>query len=141
MMKSMSEPWDLSMHPATSQAVTNHVRVEVESQYAAEHSHPGMWRFFYTVRITNEGGDRVQLLNRHWIISDASGQTQHVRGEGVVGEQPALGPGESFQYTSWCELRTPDGVMRGTYDMVDSNGTHFDAEIAPFALHGPYTVH
>ena len=93
------------------------------------------------MRITNEGDDRVQLLSRHWIITDATGHTEEVRGPGVVGAQPVLQPGESFQYTSSCELNTSTGVMRGTYQMVTGNGAHFDVEIAPFALHEPYTVH
>jgi ApaG protein len=83
----------------------------------------------------------VQLLSRHWIITDAASHTEEVRGPGVVGEQPVLAPGESFQYTSGCPLKTSTGVMRGTYQMVTGNGAHFDVEIAPFALHEPYTVH
>jgi ApaG protein len=131
------------MHARTSEAVTNHVRVEVESQFAPEHSQPfqNQWFFYYTVRITNEGDDTVQLLSRHWIIVDANGQTEEVRGPGVVGEQPVLGPGESFQYTSGCPLKTSTGVMHGAYQMVAGDGKHFDVEIAPFALHEPYTVH
>ena len=137
----MPEPEPL--HTPTSEAVTNNVRVEVESQYSPERSQPfqSRWFFHYTVRITNEGDETVQLLTRHWIISDAAGQTDEVKGEGVVGEQPVLRPGESFQYTSGCPLKTSTGVMRGTYQMVTEDGDHFDAEIAPFALHEPYTVH
>ena len=127
----------------SSEAVTNNVRVEVESQYAPEHSQPfqSQWFFYYTVRITNEGAKTVQLLSRHWIIIDASGQIEEVRGSGVVGEQPVLTTGESFQYTSGCPLKTSTGVMRGTYQMVTEDGDRFDVEIAPFALHEPYTVH
>ena len=119
------------------------MRVEVESQYAPEHSQPGQheWFFHYTIRISNEGVETVQLLTRHWIISDAMGHTEEVKGEGVIGEQPVLRPGESFQYTSGCNLKTPTGVMRGTYQMVTDDGDRFDVEIAPFALHEPYTVH
>ena len=119
------------------------MRVEVESQYAPEHSQPfqNEWFFHYTVRISNEGEDTVQLLTRHWIIADASGHTEEVKGAGVVGEQPVLRPGESFQYTSGCPLKTSSGVMRGTYQMVTEDGDHFDIEIAPFALHEPYTTH
>jgi ApaG protein len=132
-----------ALHASTSEAVTNNVRVEVESQYALEHSQPfqNQWFFHYTVRITNEGDDTVQLLSRHWIITNAAGHTDEVRGSGVVGEQPVLHPGESFQYTSGCPLKTPSGVMRGTYQMVTADGDHFDVEIAPFALHEPYTIH
>jgi ApaG protein len=127
----------------TSEAVTNNVRVEVESQYSAERSQPfqSRWFFHYTVRITNEGDETVQLLSRHWIATDANGQVQEVKGPGVVGEQPLLRPGESFQYTSGWPLKTSAGVLRGTYQMVSEGGTHFDAEIAPFALKEPYTVH
>jgi ApaG protein len=129
--------------PSTSEAVTNNVRVEVESQYAPEHSQPfqNHWFFYYTIRITNEGDETVQLLSRHWIATDACGHPEEVKGPGVVGEQPVLAPGESFQYTSGWPLKTPNGVLRGTYQMVDEDGSHFDVEIAPFALREPYTVH
>ena len=131
------------MHAASSEAVTNNVRVEVDSQYAPEHSRPfqNQWFFHYTVRITNEGDEPVQLISRHWMITDATGHTREVKGPGVVGEQPVLAPGESFNYTSGCDLTTSSGVMRGTYQMVDDDGAYFDVEIAPFALHEPYTVH
>jgi ApaG protein len=132
------------LHASSSIAVTNNVRVEVESRYAPEQSEPRQfsWIFHYTIRITNEGQGRVQLLSRHWIITDAGGHVEEVRGPGVVGEQPVLAPGESFQYTSGCPLKTSTGVMRGTYQMVVTDGgKRFDVEIAPFALHEPYTVH
>jgi len=135
---------DQTLHASTSEAVTNNVRVEVESQYAPEHSQPfqNQWFFYYTIRITNEGSEAVQLLSRHWIITDANGHIEEVRGPGVVGEQPVLAPGETFQYTSGCPLSTSAGVMHGTYQMVVAeSGDHFDVEIAPFALHEPYTVH
>lgn len=135
---------DQPLHASTSEAVTNSVRVEVESQYAPEHSQPfqNQWFFYYTVRITNESNETVQLLSRHWIITDANGHMEEVSGPGVVGEQPLLAPGESFQYTSGCPLKTSTGVMHGTYQMVvTEGGDHFDIEIAPFALHEPYTVH
>ena len=143
MIEFMTEAKDQPLHASTSEALTNNVRVEVESQYAPEHSQPfqSQWFFYYTVRITNEGGKTVQLLSRHWIITDASGQIEEVRGSGVVGEQPVLTTGESFQYTSGCPLKTSTGVMRGTYQMVTEDGDRFDVEIAPFALHEPYTVH
>ena len=132
-----------ALHASTSEAVTNNVRVEVESQYASEQSQPfqSHWFFHYTVRITNEGEETVQLISRHWIIADATGHTEEVKGPGVVGEQPVLAPGESFQYTSGCPLKTSSGLMRGTYQMVTEDGDHFDIEIAPFALHEPYTIH
>ena len=134
---------DQPLHANTSEAVTNSVRVEVDSQYAPEHSHPfhHKWFFHYTVRISNEGADTVQLLTRHWVITDATGHTEEVKDKGVVGKQPVLKPGESFEYTSGCPLGTPTGVMHGSYQMVTEEGDSFDVEIAPFALHEPYTVH
>ena len=135
---------NLGSAPApVSEAVTNNIRVEVMSRYSAENSRQvqGAWVFQYTVRITNQGSDTVQLLSRHWIITDALEHTEEVNGPGVVGEQPVLAPGESFQYSSWCPLTTPVGVMCGTYRMVRTNGEQFDVEIAPFALKARYTVH
>jgi ApaG protein len=139
----MMSEFKQSMHANVSEAVTNNVRVEVESLYAPEHSQPfqNQWFFHYTVRITNEGESTVQLLSRHWIITDATGHIEEVKGPGVVGEQPVLQPGETFQYTSGIPLRTNAGVMHGTYQMVDEDSRHFDVEIAAFALHEPYTVH
>lgn len=126
-----------------SEAVTNSIRVEVIAQHSAQHSRPseGEWVFQYTVRITNTGTDIVQLLSRHWIITDAADHVEEVRGPGVVGAQPVLTPGESFKYSSWCPLKTPTGIMRGTYQMANSEGERFDVEIAPFALRARYTVH
>jgi ApaG protein len=134
---------DGSEAPSTSEAVTNNVRVEVESQYRSDQSQPfqDRWVFQYTIRITNEGHETVQLLTRHWIITDASDHIEEVQGKGVVGEQPILAPGESFEYSSWCPLKTAAGVMRGTYQMVSESGTQFDVEIAPFALKAQYTIH
>jgi ApaG protein len=124
-------------------AVTRQIEVTVEPAFMPERSVPDRGQFFwsYTIAITNNGGETVQLRTRHWIITDATGHIQEVKGPGVVGEQPTLGPGESFQYTSGCPLPTSTGVMRGTYQMVTEDGDHFDVEIAPFALHEPYTVH
>ena len=126
-----------------SEAVTNGVRVEVLSRHAPENSRPhqGEWVFQYTVRITNQGTETVQLISRHWIITDALDHVEEVRGPGVVGEQPVLAPGESFKYSSWCPLKTPTGMMHGTYQMLREDGTQFDIEIAPFALRARYTVH
>src|ERR1700688_2205382 len=124
-----------------SDAVTDGIRVEVIAQHSPESKHPTHeWVFRYTVRITNQGTDTVQLLSRHWIITDALEHTEEVKGPGVVGEQPVLAPGESFKYSSWCPLKTPMGTMRGTYQMVRAGGNHFDIEIAAFALRAPYTV-
>lgn len=139
----MPEFKDQPLHAPVSEAVTNSVRVEVESKYAAEHSQPFLhhWCFHYTIQITNEGDETVQLISRHWLITDATGRTEEVRGPGVVGEQPILVPGDSFQYTSGCSINTSSGVMRGTYQMIGEDGRAFEVEIAPFALHEPYVVH
>jgi ApaG protein len=125
-----------------SEAVTNSIRVEVMSQYSPDNSRPlqDVWVFEYTVRITNQGTDTVQLLSRHWIITDALDHIEEVKGPGVIGEQPVLAPGESFKYSSWCPLKTPTGVMRGTYQMIRAGGSGFDIEIAPFALKARYQV-
>jgi len=127
----------------TSEAVTRGVRVRVRSQYDPTRSQPlrRQWFFLYTVEIVNEGDETVQLLTRHWIITDGNGEVQEVRGPGVVGRQPILAPGESFEYTSGCPLPTPFGTMRGSYQMITARGERFDAEIAEFALSEPYTVH
>jgi ApaG protein len=126
-----------------SEAVTNGVRVRVVSRFAPEHSRPQQqrWFFLYTITIENGGDRTVQLMNRHWIIEDADGKVKEVRGAGVVGQQPVLAPGQSFEYTSGCPLSTPFGSMRGTYQMVAEDGAEFDAVIAPFTLSEPYTVH
>jgi len=126
-----------------SDAVTRDIRVEVVSRHAPENSRPqqGEWVFEYTVRITNQGTETVQLLNRHWIITDAVDHTAEVKGPGVVGQQPVLAPGESFKYSSWCPLKTPTGTMHGSYQMVRADGSQFDVEIAPFGLKAKYTVH
>ena len=125
-----------------SEAVTNHIRVEVLSQYSAENSKPleDQWIFQYTVRITNQGTDTVQLLSRHWIITDALDHVEEVKGPGVIGEQPVLAPGASYKYSSWCPLKTPTGLMRGTYQMAGKGGKLFDIEIAPFGLRAKYRV-
>ena len=127
----------------TSEAVTRGIRVHVESEYAPDRSDPARneWFFLYTIRITNEGSEVVQLLTRHWIITDGTGHVEEVRGPGVVGKQPVLRPGESFEYTSGCPLSTPFGLMEGTYQMTTEAGERFDAKIAPFTLSEPYTVH
>jgi ApaG protein len=126
-----------------SEAVTNGVRVEVLSRHSTENSRPhqGEWVFQYTVRITNQGTDTVQLISRHWIITDALDHVEEVKGPGVIGEQPVLAPGESFKYSSWCPLKTPTGMMHGTYQMMREDGSQFDIEIAPFALRARYSVH
>ena len=126
----------------TSDTVTQGVRVQVMAQYSPEQSQPlqNQWFFLYTVQVSNEGTETVQLISRHWIITDADHQVKEVRGPGVVGKQPVLDPGESFQYTSGCPLSTPFGSMRGTYQMLKRDGVRFDVDIGPFALTEPYTV-
>jgi len=101
----------------------------------------GEWVFQYTVRITNQGKASVQLMSRHWVITDEAGRVEEVNGPGVVGKQPVLGPSESFKYSSWCPLKTATGQMHGTYEMARTDGSRFDVEIAPFALRASYTVH
>ena len=128
---------------ADSEAVTDGVRVSVRVQYSEEHSDPaaGRWFFLYTIEIRNEGEQRVQLQSRSWLIIDAMGRTEEVQGSGVVGKQPVLEPGQSFEYTSGCPLPTPYGSMSGTYQMVRADGTSFDAEIAPFQMQQPNALH
>lgn len=125
-----------------SEATTRGVRVRVRARHVPEQSDParGEWLFAYTVVITNDGEETVQLLHRHWFITDANGETNEVRGPGVVGAQPVLKRGESFEYTSACPLKTPFGMMQGTYLMELESGGQFNAEIAPFKLHIPYAV-
>jgi ApaG protein len=125
-----------------STATTRGIRVDVSSEYLPERSSIAerQWAFAYTVRIANEGTRTAQLVSRHWIITDANGLVQEVRGAGVVGAQPKLGPGEEFEYTSWCMLNTPSGLMHGTYQMVAEDGSKFDAEIAPFNLGLPTSL-
>lgn len=125
-----------------SRAITNGIRVTVKSQYIPDRSAPRERRyaFSYTVTIRNEGTESAQLLSRHWIIVDNEGGQQEVKGEGVVGVQPMLRQGESFEYTSWCVIPTASGSMRGTYQMVANSGKRFEAEIAPFRLGLPNTL-
>jgi len=125
-----------------SEAVTRGVRVRVQAEYVPERSAPdeGQWFFVYTIQISNEGNEPVQLVSRHWVITDAEDRVREVKGPGVVGQQPTLPPGESFEYTSACPLETPFGMMQGTYQMVTGSGGRFDAEIAPFTLAEPSAV-
>jgi ApaG protein len=119
------------------------IRVGVETSYLPEQSSPDSDRFAfaYTITIRNEGGVAAKLLNRHWVITDANGKVQEVRGEGVVGEQPYLRPGEGFQYTSGTLLDTPVGSMEGEYEMEDDTGKRFLAPIPAFSLSAPRTLH
>ncbi len=126
----------------TSVAITDGVRVSVTSQYQADQSDASAKRyvFAYTVRIANESRSPIQLKTRHWIITDASGKIEEVQGLGVVGRQPMLRPGESFQYTSGAVLQTQRGIMHGSYQMEREDGNAIDVEIAPFSLELPYTL-
>lgn len=125
-----------------STAHTNGILVTVRTQYIPERSSLSgrQFAFAYTVQISNQGEVTTRLESRHWIITDAQGHVEEVRGPGVVGVQPRLRPGESFEYTSWCVLATPSGEMRGTYQMVTDAGQEFDADIAPFRLNLPQTL-
>jgi ApaG protein len=118
---------------------TRSIQIDVEPFYLAEQSEPDKerWVFGYRVRIENHGTETVQLLTRHWRITDGLGRVVEVRGEGVVGEQPLLEPGESFQYTSGTPLPTPTGIMAGSYQMVSGTGERFDVEIPAFSLDAP----
>ncbi|WP_455209933.1 Co2+/Mg2+ efflux protein ApaG [Kaarinaea lacus] len=119
------------------------VKVNVKTKYIAEQSDPDTDRyvFAYTITIHNEGTVAAKLLTRHWIINDANGNVQEVHGEGVVGEQPYLQPGESFQYTSGTVIETPVGSMEGSYQMLAEDGTPFDAKIPAFTLSLPHKLH
>jgi ApaG protein len=111
-------------------------RIEVQPQHLPDQSDPaaGIWTFAYEITITNTGEVAAQLISRHWIISDANGDQEEVKGLGVVGHQPLLQPGESFQYSSGARLRTPTGTMHGSYFCVAEDGERFEVEIAPFLL-------
>ncbi len=110
----------------------------IEEQSKPEHEH---YVFSYTVTIINEGKKPARLLTRHWLITDALGETQEVKGDGVVGEQPYLKPGEGFQYTSGTMMKTPSGSMTGSYQMIADDGFHFDVDIPEFYLLAPTTLH
>ena len=131
------------MSDFSSEAITRGIRVRVDPQFDPRRSQPeaSHWFFLYTVTIENLSQETVQLLTRHWIITDGDGEVEEVRGPGVVGEQPVLEPNQSHQYTSGCPLTTDVGKMEGTYQMVSSSGEKFDIEIAPFTLCAPGLVH
>jgi ApaG protein len=119
------------------------IQVEVQTQYIEEQSLPNQdhYVFAYSITIYNSGSIPAQLLTRHWIITDANNKVQDVKGEGVVGEQPHLKPGEQYRYTSGTMLETPVGTMRGSYQMLADDGVEFDAEIPTFTLSMPRTLH
>jgi ApaG protein len=125
-----------------STSLTDGIRIRVSSVYVPDQSSVSQKRyvFAYTVQVTNEGARAAQLKSRHWIITDGAGKVEEVRGPGVVGKQPVLAPGETFEYTSGCVLPTPRGEMRGAYQMVRGDGTGFEAQIAPFYLGLPFSL-
>lgn len=127
----------------TSEAITEGIRVQVRARYSPEHSDPGRshWFFLYTITISNESDQQVQLTDRNWLILDATGKSEEVHGPGVVGEQPILDPGQAFEYTSGCPLATPFGSMAGTYELNREDGTRFEAEIRLFQLRQPNAIH
>jgi ApaG protein len=120
-------------------AITNDIQVTALPDFLIERSDPAQERYFwaYTIEITNLGRTRVQLVSRHWVIIDANGRREEVRGPGVVGEQPVLEPGETFRYASGCPLSTPSGLMHGSYRMVTPEGASFDVEVPTFSLDSP----
>jgi ApaG protein len=123
-------------------ATTSDITVQVMPLFLEDESEPDEHRYIwaYNIKITNNGQSTVQLLNRYWHITDAMGNTEEVRGPGVVGKQPVLKPGESFEYTSGCPLSTPSGVMVGSYEMQGEDGLHFDIEVPAFSLDSPFDV-
>jgi ApaG protein len=124
---------------AMYEATTKQIRISVTPEYLKDQSDPADARYFwsYRVSIENQGGGTVQLLTRHWRITDAKGVTVEVRGDGVVGKQPVLQPGQSFEYTSGTPLSTPSGIMVGSYNMRDDVGARFDVEVPAFSLDRP----
>ena len=124
-------------------SVTDGIRVEVESSYVSDQSDPieDRYVFAYRVRVTNESGDTVQLQRRHWYIAEGGDEIREVEGEGVVGEQPVMDPGESHEYTSGAVLGAPVGSMHGHYQMQSADGREFQAEIPLFQLEMPRTLH
>lgn len=125
------------------QDTRNSIRISVRSEYLPEQSdaESNRWVFAYHVTIRNEGEQTARLLTRHWVITDAEERTQEVHGEGVIGEQPSISPGDEYQYSSGAVLETSVGTMHGSYQMLAEDGTCFDAEIPPFTLAPPNTIH
>ena len=125
-----------------SDTITRGLRIQVRSEFLPERSSPreGQFWFQYHVRIANVGDEVAQLISREWIITNAEGEVEKVKGPGVVGEQPVLPPGGSFEYSSFCPLKTPVGSMQGSYQMITASGEQFDAMIAPFTLAVPNSL-
>lgn len=137
MLSTMSDTSTIGIRQ--SDLTTRGIRIQVRGEFMPDRSSPreGSYLFQYHVRISNAGPDVAQLVSREWIITNADGEVERVKGQGVVGEQPVLPPGGSFEYTSFCPLKTPVGAMQGSYQMVTSDGERFDAVIAPFTLAVP----
>lgn len=123
--------------------MSQNINIDIDTLYIESESSPedSQYVFAYTITITNSGTEAAKLMTRHWIITDANGHIEEVRGDGVVGEQPYLKPGEGFQYTSGAVLKTPVGTMSGSYQMLTDDGSNFDAEIPEFILSSPRTLH
>ena len=145
-MKNSREPAEAAgLEPAStrtrlgSETTTRGIKVQIRSEYVPERSSPrdSSYLFQYHVRISNVGSETAQLISREWIITNAEGEVERVKGPGVVGEQPLLSPGKSFEYTSYCPLKTAVGSMQGSYQMVTPEGERFDALISPFTLAVP----
>ncbi len=133
-----------TIETSTSPRTSRHkIQVDVSASYVDDQSKPDESRYFfaYTITVRNEGQVPARLLTRHWVITDANGKVQEVRGEGVVGEQPYILPGQGFRYSSGAYLETPVGAMQGTYQMLADDGHKFDAPIAPFTLAIPGVLH
>ena len=126
-----------------SDTTTRGIRVQVTSTYLPERSSPRdcQYLFAYHIRISNVGSETAQLVSREWVITTADGEVERVKGPGVVGEQPVLTPGSSFEYTSYCPLKTSVGSMQGSYQMMTADGEKFEAQIAPFTLAAPHALH
>jgi ApaG protein len=134
---------DLSRSPISAAALRSTIEIKVITQYLAAQSSPAtsQYAFAYTVHITNNGKHSVQLIARRWLIVDDNDEVQEVAGEGVIGQKPHIAPGQSFHYTSGAMLQTPFGTMRGDYEMITQSGEHFLADIPPFLLSLPDSVH
>jgi ApaG protein len=126
-----------------SDTTTRGIRVQVQTSYLAERSSPrdNAYLFAYHIRISNVGSETAQLVSREWIITSSDGEVERVKGPGVVGERPVLTPGGSFEYTSYCPLKTPVGSMHGTFQMVTGDGEKFEAQIGLFTLAVPHSLH
>jgi len=134
---------DLPRSPISAAALRSTVEIKVVTQYLAAQSNPAssQYAFAYTVHITNNGNQNVQLIARRWLIIDDNDEVQEVAGEGVIGQKPHIAPGQSFHYTSGAILQTPFGTMRGDYEMITQSGERFLADIPPFLLSLPDSVH